>query len=238
MPIQRRAVYLLYQRLWTALDWFYPPSCAGCGMPESRWCSSCQKRQKLLPLNVCECCGRPVKMTGLCNVCKVNTPSFTSLRSWAFFVNPLRQSIHRLKYRRDIALGELLSRYMIELFESLNWQVDLVIPVPLSVARFKERGYNQSALLAKPISIAKGITYKPNGLQRVRETRSQVDLSLEERWSNVESAFMAIPRIVRNKNILLIDDVTTSGATINACSVALKSGGARSIYALTLARTG
>jgi ComF family protein len=170
-------------------------------------------------------------------VCKEIQPAFTALRSWAFFSNPLRQAIHRLKYRRDLALGELLSRPLIELFESLDWQVDIVVPVPLSVARLTERGYNQSALLAKPISDAKGISYKPNALKRIRETRSQVDLSLEERWKNVDGAFGAIPRIVAGKNILLVDDVTTSGATINACSHALITVGAKSIYALTLART-
>lgn len=237
MPVQRRVIYLLYQRLWAALDWFYPPNCAGCEASGNRWCLRCQKQLILLPLNVCECCGRPVRINGLCSLCKERRPEYNALRSWAFFGNPLRQAIHRLKYRRDLALGELFSRPLIELFESYNWQVDIVVPVPLSVARFTERGYNQSALLARPISIAKGIKYLPNALQRIRETRSQVDLSLEERWKNVDRAFKAIPKIVTGKKILLVDDVTTSGATMNACSTALKSAGAKSIYGLTLART-
>jgi ComF family protein len=163
-------------------------------------------------------------------------PAYAALRSWAVFEGPLRNALHRLKYRGDVALGEILARQLLEKLKGLDWVVDLVAPVPLGIARQKQRGYNQSTLLALPLALGCGIAYRPQALAKVRETPSQVGLSSEERFQNVEGAFQANARIVSGKRVLVVDDVTTSGATLNACANALKEAGASKVYALTLAR--
>jgi ComF family protein len=118
-----------------------------------------------------------------------------------------------------------------------SWEIDLIVPVPLDHIRRKQRGYNQAALLANPLSAGAGIPMSVNALRRVRKTCSQVGLSIEERMRNVHEAFSAADSIVNSQSVLLIDDVVTTGATLNACSVALKKAGAKFVCALTLARS-
>ncbi len=133
-------------------------------------------------------------------------------------------------------MGEALARPLIKLLAELDWDVDLVTPVPLGIARQSQRGYNQAALLARPVSLAYGLPYRPNALTKVRETRSQVGLSAVERRQNVNDAFRGDLKVSKGKSVLVIDDVTTSGATLNACASALLQAGARQVFALTLAR--
>jgi len=118
----------------------------------------------------------------------------------------------------------------------LNWPIDIVVPIPLSDKRRKERGYNQVALVAMPLADSLKWLYKPQALKRVRETRSQVGLSLEERRVNVTNAYQADAGLVRDKSVLLMDDVATTGATLSAAASALSVAGAKKVYALTLAR--
>ncbi|HEY61266.1 MAG: ComF family protein [Anaerolineales bacterium] len=141
-----------------------------------------------------------------------------------------------MKYKRDLGLGDIFSNYLYNLFQEFNWQIDIIIPVPLSKQRFAERGYNQSALLARPLAWGLNIRYDSKAISRNRDTLSQVGLNIIQRRENVKGAFTAIKHRVIDKNILLIDDVITSGATIEACSQALIEVGAKSVYGLTLAR--
>ena len=117
------------------------------------------------------------------------------------------------------------------------WLPDIVIPVPLGERRFFERGYNQSALLARPVALAIGKPYYSNGLSKTRETDTQVGLTFEQRMVNVDGAFLAKPNYIENHRILVIDDVITSGATMEACSDALKKAGAIEVYGISLARS-
>ncbi len=114
----------------------------------------------------------------------------------------------------------------------------MVVPVPLGVARLKERGYNQAELIAKPLALRIGVPCETRGLHRVRETRSQVGLSFDQRRDNVKNAFQAKQDIVSEHNILVVDDVATSSATLDACAAALLAAGAHDVYCLTYARTG
>jgi ComF family protein len=158
------------------------------------------------------------------------------MRSWVVFEGPIRQGLHALKYRRNVALGDIFAQYLAEYVRQLNWQMDLVVPVPLGGQRMKERGYNQVGLLAWPLANIRGWHYSPKVLRRVRETRSQVGLSPTERKENISGAFYAHPTLASGKAILLMDDVVTTGATLTACSDALLTAGAKAVYALTLAR--
>ena len=150
----------------------------------------------------------------------------------------IRKAIHRLKYYGDIALGDLLTRPLITLLSEMNWEIDSIVAVPVTKSRAKERGYNQAALLAYPISLSAEVVFQPESLIKTRQVPSQVGLTLEQRIKNVAGVFEAIPVLVRGKQLLIIDDVITSGATMNACATALLDAGARSVYGLTLARAG
>jgi len=172
----------------------------------------------------------------MCSRCIQAPPSYASLRTWAIFDGQLRAALHRLKYKGDIALGEILARPLIMMLHNLNWEIDLVTAVPIGVARRAQRGYNQAALLALPLAMGCGITYEPLALTKVRDTRSQVGLTADERRENVSGAFQARAKYVSGKCVLVVDDVTTSGATLEACSSALLSAGAREVYGLTLSR--
>lgn len=130
----------------------------------------------------------------------------------------------------------MLAQPLIAILQSLGWSFDLVIPIPISPSRKRERGYNQAALLARPIALYYGRAYAPQALEKQRDTRSQVGLTYEQRWMNVQDAFVADRGIVRDKQVLLVDDVTTSGATLNYGAQALLNAGAGKAYCLTLAR--
>ena len=158
------------------------------------------------------------------------------MRSWAVFESPVQNALHSLKYRRNIGLGESFAAEMAKFLRTLQWPVDIFIPVPLGKKRLKERGYNQVALVARPLAYEIGIEYSPWALWKARETRSQVGLSISKRRENVHNAYQADPKVVERKSVILMDDVATTGSTILSCTDALLSAGARDVYAITLAR--
>jgi competence protein ComFC len=234
--LKRINSYLFYHGLWTALDWLFPPQCGGCGELHSRWCAKCQNVTLLIKPPICERCGIPINHVGICQDCKENEPHFTAVRSWAIYEGPLKEALQRLKYQRDIGLGEVFAKPLINLIADNQWAIDMVVPVPLGIARYKERGYNQSTLIAFPIALYFGYSFRPSAIRRTRETQSQVGLNLTERRRNVVGAFSARSNIVEGKNVLIIDDIATSGSTMEACASALKIAGAYEVYGLTVAR--
>ena len=158
------------------------------------------------------------------------------MRSWAVFDSPVQNALHTMKYRRNIGLGESFAAQMAEFVRSLNWQVDVLMPVPLGKNRLKERGYNQVALVARPLAYELGLDYSPGALWKARETRSQVGLTISQRQENVQGAYQADAQVVKYRSIVLMDDVATTGSTILACTEALLSAGAKEVYAITIAR--
>lgn len=141
-----------------------------------------------------------------------------------------------MKYRRNIGLGESIALQMIDFVRSLNWQLDVLIPIPLGKNRLKERGYNQVALVARPLAYLLGIQFEPDALWKTRETRSQVGLTISERSENVRDAYQADSKLVKDKSVLIMDDVATTGSTISACTAALRAAGAQEMFVLTIAR--
>jgi ComF family protein len=238
MPMPERPAYHLYRWLWGSLDLLFPPLCGGCGRRATHWCTDCNNQVKKIKDPYCKICGQPSVVSGLCFRCAGEKPAFTILRSWALYQGPVREVIQSLKYRRNISLGLVMSHPLVELFLDLDWEVDKIIPVPLGVARLKERGYNQAVLIARPLALRIDLPCETQGLYRVRETRSQVGLSINQRRDNVRNAFKAIKENVSGQRILLVDDVATSSATLDSCAAALLEADATDVRCLTLARTG
>jgi ComF family protein len=228
--------YKAYQLVWKGIDYLYPPNCGGCGTPGVRWCEDCARKTKEISAPICPVCGNQNFSDQPCQRCLDSPPFYTAHRSTTIYHGPIRTGIIRLKYQHDIGLGEVFARMMITQLQKVNWTLNLITAVPLGLVRLKERGYNQATLLARPISFALRVPFSPNALTRIRETRSQVGLTIGERHDNMAGAFQAKEELVEGKTILLIDDVATSGATVNACSKALLDAGATIVYGFSLAR--
>jgi len=184
---------------------------------------------------LCDICGLPQAERGICEACLFDKPHFRSLRAWTVFEDPIQTVLHKLKYRRDISLGDVIAFQMIPFVNELNWDIDIIVPVPLGTKRRRERGYNQVGMIAKPLSLALNNKYMPHGLMRQTETRSQVGLSKQERKINMRDVFRA-EKGITGKSILLVDDVATTGATLSSAAKVLYEGGASNVFALTVAR--
>lgn len=160
-------------------------------------------------------------------------------RAAALHTAPLREAIHALKYEDRPGLAAPLGRYLVAAFREEPWrscagEIDAVAPAPLHADRLRERGYNQSELLAAVLCDTCGLTLQPTWIERVRATRQQVGLNAAERQQNVAAAFRA-SSAVAGKTLLVVDDVYTTGATLRACAEAALAAGAVKVYALTLA---
>jgi ComF family protein len=229
-------IYKIYHFAWLFLDWIYPPYCGGCGQAGERWCKSCQNGIEKIGTDICSLCGE-LKTNNLeCERCLSWPKYFVALRSYGLNKGALRNAIHKLKYQNDIALGEALSIHLIDFLSLLAWPIDIISPIPLSKTRYRERGYNQSALLGKPVALALNIKYEHHSLMRVRDTNPQVGLNRNERGLNVSGAFIADTKYITGKTVLLVDDVVTTGSTMVECAKALLLANAKCVYGLTLAR--
>jgi ComF family protein len=153
------------------------------------------------------------------------------------YQSSLREAVLQLKFHHNLGLGDEFAPHLKTTLEKTGWSIDLIIPVPLSPKRQSERGYNQAAVIAHPLALSVNIKYEPGALIKTREAYSQIGLSYEQRLANIHNAFIADRHKVKGKNILIVDDVTTTGATLNACGTALLEAGALRVYGLTLAKT-
>lgn len=220
------------------LDLLYPSRCVACRRVGDRFCAACQSRiERILP-PICDRCGRPLvsSFTKECPYCKKLPLQIDGTRATAFFEGNLRTAIHALKYNHQPELAEPLGQMLNEYLTAHPLPVDLLIPVPLHQERELARGYNQSHLLARVLSQAHTLPLENDVLTRVRATRPQVELDAVTRRENVHDAFTATDRIA-GARVLLIDDVCTTGATMEACGAALKAHGAKSVWGLAIARS-
>jgi len=220
----------------TAIDWVFPPSCAGCGKEGEIFCPDCLAAIIPIKQPTCRFCSQSLNQAGVCSRCLELDHPYQEVLSYAVYAGNLRSGIHAMKYQNNFWLGKVFSRLIIQLLKDKNWTIDLVMPVPLGEEKQQERGYNQAALLSGPIAKHFGWKHDQRSLVRIKENHSQVALTREQRFENVRAAFLAEPSKKNDLNVLLVDDVFTTGATITEASKALKAAGYGNIYAVTLAK--
>jgi ComF family protein len=230
------------------LDFVYPQPCAICEKhlkrEERDVCKACWNSLVTLPDPFCPYC-RSFYEPGdtKCSFCEsagrtIQDHKVFMVRSLGRFDDYYKELIHRFKYRKKIPLGKRLAQ---RLGESVNGDSDFLIsdfliPVPLHKSRYRERGFNQSEILAEEISKITGLSVLKNALKRKKNTKDQTNLSPRQREENVRGAFVVTqPEMINGKKIILVDDVITTGATLSECARMLKQAGVEKILGMTIA---
>jgi len=183
--------------------------------------------------------GHDGTMDHLCGECIIRKPPFLIARAVGQYKATLLEAIHRFKYGRETALGEMMGRMMAAYpFPGFDTGAySLIIPVPLYAKKLRERGFNQSVILARGLSRHYGLPLDLTSLRRLRHTKPQVGLGAKEREANIRGAFtIKEPKRIKDAGIILVDDVYTTGSTLRACACCLMDAGAERVAALTLAR--
>lgn len=224
----------------------YPPMCINCaGMTQGHGglCPQCWNQLQPIEKPWCDILGSPFDYDvggGILSADAIaNAPPFSKARSAVLYDDVARTMVHRLKYKDRIDLAQTMAGWMIRVGEELMPQVQGVLAVPLHRNRLISRKYNQSAELSRVIAARSGLPHLPATLYRSKATRQQVGLSNRARADNIKGAFR-VPQEKRQniagQNLLLVDDVYTTGATIKSATRALLDAGAGKVFVLTFAR--
>lgn len=235
-------------RAWAdwALDVLFPRRCLECGSqirtPRRRiLCGACFGALRPILREFCPRCGRAARelIGGTCADCLAAPPHCDLGRTCFAYHAPLQSLICTFKYSSRLEVGVWLARLMAGMADHLPDEyraADAIVPVPLHPARWAERGFNQAEILARPVARRLGIPVVMHNLRRKKDTERQAGLPAQQRLVNVRGAFeVADPDRFAGRRIVLIDDVVTTGATMNVCARVLKKAGAQAVYTLALA---
>jgi ComF family protein len=237
------------------MDLIYPPRCGVCHAflredgvnyegEELDLCRSCFDSFVEAASPLCPFCGRPFSSGGgkdhVCADCLATPPSFEIARALYIYEGLLMTAVHEFKYSRKSSLarslGPLLASYAAKWLG--KYEGVLVMPVPLHPKRLRQRNFNQSLLLARPVASRLNADLDCLSLRRTRFTQPQARLTSDERKKNVRKAFAVVePNGLKGRRVLLVDDVATTGSTLNECAGALKKAGVKEVFCLVLART-
>lgn len=230
------------------LHLLFPNMCYACrrDLPLAKQeplCALCLQKVQTVGLLYCKRCGKPLPDGGAhcyqCRGSKARQFKCKIIRSAVVFGPQVRALVHAFKYADQSFLADFLADIMHKHWADYSElaEAELLLPVPLHPQKAKTRGYNQSALLAVALAEKLGVAVDLQALSRLRNTPSQTKLGREERLKNMSGAFECVkPEIVKGKTVLLIDDVATTGATLEGCAEGLKKAGAKKVMAYTLAR--
>lgn len=224
------------------LDLLFPARCVGCKERGVWLCPDCMSGLARVGPYVCKICGYPTAGTQLCSLCYRTPLHIQGIRAPFYFEGTLRNAIHKFKYQRAKHLAEPLTMVLVEYLSTnpteanIIQEAGIIVPVPLHESRFKERGYNQSELLAEGLGRAFHTPVANHTLRRTRPTKAQMSLPADERAANVRGAFACQDSGVSGQRVLVVDDVCTTGATLEACSIALARNGASAVWGLCIAR--
>ena len=217
------------------LDLVLPLQCVGCRKEGSGLCQVCQSSLARLEPPYCEICAQPDDGPR-CSRCVESPPLIDGIKAPYLMEGVIRDAIHAFKYRNFRGLAPELGKVLAECLESTSIPGTLLVPIPMHGRRVRQRGYNQSLLLAREVSKLTSIAVAEDMLIKTRDSAPQVSLATqEERARNAEGSFLAV-RESAGEAVLLIDDVVTTGSTMAACAKAAKEKGAASVWGLALAR--
>jgi ComF family protein len=221
----------------TLLDLLFPARCAGCGRRGAQICPPCEEQIPWLGVSVCPICASHERRARICTSCGQEPTGLDGTRAACRFEGIARKAIHDLKFRRVRGRAQLLAGLLEQALEQRPLAFDVLVPIPLGVARRRERGFNQSELIARQIGARFGVQVETSCLARTRDTRPQVGQSRDERRSNLVGVFECRePAVVAGRRVALVDDVMTTGATLAAGAEALKVSGASRVFGLVVAR--
>lgn len=226
------------------LDALFPRTrCISCGSADGVQegvCAACRDKMERWPQqDVCAVCGRPVAGRALCLTCRQSPPAYAAARAVFLYDGPVRELIHHMKFQGEFDLpARLFSRELALLARRLDWPVDAVLGVPSTPNTLRKRGYNQSELLARRTAKRLGLPFLRRTLRKKRGTRSQVGLGAQQRMTNLKGSILPGRNAgkLRGKRVLLIDDIFTTGSTVQTCAQALLDCGASAVYVLCAAR--
>ncbi|MCX6005566.1 MAG: ComF family protein [Chloroflexi bacterium] len=217
-------------------DFFFPRQCIGCGKAGDFICDQCSKKLPRLLPPICQKCGKPESSSIYCPACWKKQGGIDSIRSVFIFNGMIRTAIHELKYYNLKAIAACLAKYMADYINENKISGSIVVPVPLHSRRLRERGYNQSGLLADEFARLVDLPVL-NCLLRIKDSQPQArTTNVNMRRENVKDAFSCLNKGIVDQQVILIDDVCTSGATLEACADKLKKAGAKHVLGFTLAR--
>jgi ComF family protein len=218
-----------------AADLLFPPQCALCGVGGTLLCEACADGLPRADGSRCERCWMPVRDgAGVCGHCAAEPPAFNSVRAALVMDGAARRLVHELKYEGMTALAAPMAQLM---GPCIDRTPQLVVPVPLHASRERSRGYNQAQALARPLAAAAGLPFDRDAVRRTRNTEPLAKtMHRDERRAIVAGAFAAREDRVAGRRVLLVDDVVTTGATLDACARALREAGAPEVRCVTWAR--
>lgn len=226
-------------RAWCeyVLDVVFPPECTACGREGAWVCSSCRRGLATHQNAQCPACGKPSWRGFFCVDCRADSYLSQCIAAFHYSDKRAARMVQTLKYGFVTKSAPSLASCMVRAWKEYGGAVrGLCIPIPLHCSRMKERGFNQAELLARGCSQEIGYTFRDDVLIRTRATPPQAELSREDRKSNIRDAFLCVqPSVVRDTDVVLIDDVYTTCATLQEAARVLKECGAVQVRALTFA---
>jgi ComF family protein len=218
----------------------FPERCLGCGLRDTLLCAGCRSGVRSMAFATCPRCARPERLGAICRGCARSAP-LDALVAACTYDGVIRKAVHALKFRQGRYVVPMLGELLAEAIDRRPLVADVIVPVPLSPQRLRARGYNHSELLAGELfrrgAFLRGELLEPGLVRRVRDTPPQFSLGANERRRNMQGAFeCGAPDAAAGKRILLLDDVCTTGATLQACADVLRAAGAQRVMALVVAR--
>jgi ComF family protein len=235
------AVDIIRRLAGAAARCLWPPRCALCGQYGQENLDLCDGCEGDLPLNdnACEHCAEPLPAghsgLALCGRCLQRPPVFDACVAPFRYAFPIDRMVQGLKYRRELPYGRILGQLLARHLSRRETRPELVVPVPLGLARYRERGFNQARELALPVCKTLRLTLNSHLVMRCRETPEQASLDRNERLKNTQRAF-ALTAPLTARHVAIVDDVVTTGSTANEISKVLRAAGAEWIEVWAVAR--
>jgi ComF family protein len=236
----------LRRALSAGVDLFLPPACLLCGqlLPPGfdprEFCAGCQATMPPLGRSHCSCCSQPFPASSsqhLCAICLQRPPAFSIVHAAFSYEERVKDAIHQLKYRNQVNLAQPLGKLLGKTLEvaEVSFKPDCIIPVPLHPGRLKKRGYNQALEISRPLARKMQVPIDTTLLQRTLKTPPQQGLTAAERRSNLRNAFI-VTTTTSARNILLVDDVMTTGETVRECSRVLMKNNIAEVQVAVIGR--